>query len=212
MIAIVWSWNTINIPGARVLHRDPAARDGHARRLHGARPLRLLHLLGTDADPDGAADRRLGQLEPGLRGDQVLPLHAGRLAADAGRHRRDLPGLLRQDRRSARSTSSSCSRAGRLERTATSSRALSSRLLHRICGQGADVPVPHLAAGRPRRGADRRIGHPGGGHAEDGRLRHAPLQPAALPGRLRGLGAGSSSSCRDRHHLRRTGRPRAAGS
>ena len=67
-------------------------------------------------------------------------------------------------------------------RTATSSSMCVRRLLHRLCGQGADVPVPHLAAGCPRRGADRRVGDPGGGHAEDGRLRLAPLQPAALPG------------------------------
>ena len=84
--------------------------------------------------------------------------------------------------------------AGRLRRT--SSRSWSSRLLHRLRGQGADVPVPHLVAGRPRRGADRGVGHPGGGHAEDGRLRHAPLQSAALPGGLRGLGDRGSSSCR----------------
>ena len=39
-------------------------------------------------------------------------------------------------------------------------------------------PVPYLAARCARRGADRRFGHTGGHPAEDGRLRHAPVQPA----------------------------------
>ena len=56
------------------------------------------------------------------------------------------------------------------------------RLLRRLCRQGAPLPLPHLAARCPRRGADRGLGDPGGGHAEDGRLRLPPLQPAALPG------------------------------
>ena len=39
--------------------------------------------------------------------------------------------------------------------------------------QGAAVPVPHLAARRARRGADRRLGDPGRRAAEDGHLRPA---------------------------------------
>ena len=35
------------------------------------------------------------------------------------------------------------------------------RLLPRLRDQGPDVPVPHLAAGRPHRGADRGLGDPG---------------------------------------------------
>ena len=34
------------------------------------------------------------------------------------------------------------------------------RLLPRVRGEGADVPVPHLAARRARRGADGRLGGP----------------------------------------------------
>ena len=52
------------------------------------------------------------------------------------------------------------------------------RVPARVRGQGADVAGAHLAAGRARRGADRRLGDPGGDHAEDGRLRLPPLQPA----------------------------------
>ena len=44
--------------------------------------------------------------------------------------------------------------------------------------QGADVAGAHLAARCARRGAHRRLGDPGGHHAEDGRLRPAALQPA----------------------------------
>ena len=39
------------------------------------------------------------------------------------------------------------------------------RVLPRVRGEGADVPVPHLAARRARRGADRRLGDSGGDHA-----------------------------------------------
>ena len=44
--------------------------------------------------------------------------------------------------------------------------------------QGADVPVPHLASGRARRGADRRLGHPRRRPAEDGDLRISCSSPA----------------------------------
>ena len=47
--------------------------------------------------------------------------------------------------------------------------------------QGAAVPVPHLAARRARRGADRRLGDPGRRAAEDGHLRPAALRVPALP-------------------------------
>ena len=39
-----------------------------------------------------------------------------------------------------------------------------------VRGEGADVAGAHLAAGCARRGADGRLGHSGGDHAEDGRL------------------------------------------
>ena len=51
--------------------------------------------------------------------------------------------------------------------------------------QGAAVPVPHLAARRARRGADRRLDHPGRRDAEDGHLRAAALRVPALPERRR---------------------------
>ena len=57
----------------------------HQRRVRGARRRPVLRVLRGDADPDVPHHRRLGRPEPRLRGDQVLPLHAARLAADAGR-------------------------------------------------------------------------------------------------------------------------------
>ena len=44
-------------------------------------------------------------------------------------------------------------------------------ILFRVCNQSADVPVPHLAAGRAHRSADGRFGHPGRRAAENGDLR-----------------------------------------
>ncbi len=54
-------------------------------------------------------------------------------------------------------------------------------LRRRLRHQGADVAAAFLAAGRARRGADGRLGHPGRRAAEDGHLRLPALQPAAVP-------------------------------
>ena len=59
------------------------------------------------------------------------------------------------------------------------------RLLPRLRDQGPDVPVPHLAARRPRRGADGGLGDPGRRAAQARRLRLHPVRPAAVPGRGR---------------------------
>ena len=71
----------------------------------------VLRLLRSDADPDVPHHRRLGRPEPRLRGVQVLPLHAARLAADAGRA--DLPlqhvGRQLRDPRLAHGCRSRCS-------------------------------------------------------------------------------------------------------
>ena len=72
---------------------DPRGRDD--RRLRRARHVPLLHLLGDRPRPDVPDHRDLGRREPDLRDDQVRPLHARRVAADAGRDPGDgvrLPG------------------------------------------------------------------------------------------------------------------------
>ena len=58
------------------------------------------------------------------------------------------------------------------------------RVLPGVLGQGADVAGAHVAARRARRGADRRLGGPGGDHAEDRRVRFRPLHPADRAGRV----------------------------
>ena len=59
------------------------------------------------------------------------------------------------------------------------------RLLPGLRDQGPDVPVPHLAARRPRGGADGGLGDPGRRPAQARRLRVHPLRAAALPRRRR---------------------------
>ena len=83
-------------PAEGVLRPPPAAPDLHDRDVLLSRPLPLLRVLGSDAGPDVLPDRRLGRPAAALRGDQVLPVHAGGLGADAARHHRPL--LLQHDR------------------------------------------------------------------------------------------------------------------
>ena len=58
------------------------------------------------------------------------------------------------------------------------------RVVRLLRGQGADVAGPHLAAGRPCRGADRGLGDPGRRAAEDRRLRLPALLAADAARRL----------------------------
>ncbi len=67
----------------------------------------------------------------------------------------------------------------------------------------AAVPAAHLAARRPHRGADGRLGDPGRRHAEAGHLRLPALRPVPLPRGLGLLRPGAGHPRRDRHHLRR---------
>jgi NADH-quinone oxidoreductase subunit M len=57
------------------------------------------------------------------------------------------------------------------------------RLLHGLRREGADVAGAHLAAGRPRGSADRRLRRAGRDHAEAGRLRFPALLAADRAGR-----------------------------
>jgi hypothetical protein len=59
------------------------------------------------------------------------------------------------------------------------------RLCPGLCRQDAALPLPHLAARRPRAGAHRRLDHPGRRAAEDGHLRLSAPGHADLPGRRR---------------------------
>ncbi len=65
-------------------------------------------------------------------------------------------------------------------------------ILYRLRRKGAAVPAAHLAAGRPRGSAHRRLGSAGRRAAEDGNLRPVALQRRTVPGRgARAMPAGS---------------------
>ncbi len=70
-------------PGARVHARVPDPRDDDGGHVLRPRLRRLLHVLRGRADPDVPHHRGLGRPAAGLRGDEVLSVHADRLGADA---------------------------------------------------------------------------------------------------------------------------------
>ena len=70
------------------------------------------------------------------------------------------------------------------------------RVHGRVRDQGAAVPVPHVAARRAHRGADRGLGGAGRRHPEDGRLRLRALLVRAVPASAASTWRRSSSSWR----------------
>ncbi len=80
-----------------------------------------------------------------------------------------------------------------------------------FCRENADVAGPHLAAGRPRRGADRRLGHPGRHPPENGRLWIPAFLAADVSGSLAASGAADLRAVRHRHHLHVAGGADAGG-
>ena len=79
-------------------------------------------------------------------------------------------------------------------------------LLRLLCGEDADVAVPPLAAGSARRGADGRLGDPGGDPAEVRRVRLPPLLAADVPGRIAPVRELRLRAFRRRHHPHLAGR------
>ena len=74
-----------------------------------------------------------------------------------------------------------------------------------VRGEGADVAVPHVAARRPHRGADDRLGPAGRDHAEDGDVRLHPDRAAgAARGRAWRTRRGSAAWRRSRSSTRRS--------
>ena len=84
------------------------------------------------------------------------------------------------------------------------------RVRRRVRGEGAAVPVPHVAARRAHRRADRGLGRAGRRDAEDGRLRVLAVRDPVLPEAARRSRAAPARSGRHRHHLRRDRRRDAA--
>ncbi len=180
VIVVIASWNYIKDRERGFFISLLLLQTGMTGRLQLHRPLPLLRVLGGHAGADVLHHRYLGRAAEGLRRHQVLPLHPRRQPADAGGHHRRRPVREEQHRRGSH-----------LQHPAALSRGLSVRpaalgvpgLLHRLRHQGADVPGAHVAAGRARRSAHGRLGHPGRRAAEDGRVRHPALLPAHVPGR-----------------------------
>ena len=117
------------------LSRPAALPDGlDRRRLYRPGPSPLLRLLRGDADSDLRPDRRLGRSGARARDGDLRHLHDGRLAADArlDRRLRPLAGDVL---------------ARRLRHVGE--RVGLPRLPRRLRGQGADLPLPRLAASTP---------------------------------------------------------------
>ena len=186
-----------------VLRRVPDHVRAAERRVLRPRRGALLRLFRGHADPDVHHHRHLGRAEPRVRGAQVLPLHALRLALDADR---DALSLQRGGRQL---------RDPRLAQGAAHARR-ADRLVFwfsvRLRGQGADVAGAHLAPRRAYRGAHRRLGGARRDPAQARRLRLRALLAAdpagclALP-RLHDGGALADRHCL--HRLRHAGADRS---
>src|SRR5579863_9998879 len=181
----------------RVLHLVSGAADGDAGRLYGAGFLPLLCILGSDAGTDVSADWHMGRAAEALRGDQVLPLHPGWLSADAARHSVPVFPPSHPDwRLHVQPASALRVCAEDLFRFGTVCRhAALLELLLCICDQGADVPIPYVAAGRARGSPDGGIGDSGGRPAEDGDVRIHPLLTSLLPGCARAHESSQLDDC-----------------
>ena len=191
--------------------RLPAAPAGrHAGHVLRPRHVPLLRVLGGHAGPDVLPDRDLGRRAAALRGDQVLPVHAGRLGGDAARHPRPL--LPREEDAGLRGDGQLRLHGVDADGDPGGPAVLGlPGLLPGLRDQGADVPVPHLAPRRPRRGPHRGLRDPGRRPPEDGDLRLRPLLAAApAAGDARG-GALDGDALDHRHRLRRPRDPRAEG-
>src|SRR6516162_7831057 len=172
-------------PCEGILRLVPRPPDRHARRLHGARLLPLLRFLGSHARPHVPAHRHLGRPAQTLCRDQVLPLHARRLGLDAAwcpvpllqpsQHHRQ---LHLRDSRALPDRAADLHQPGLRTHLRNP---LVPLFLFRVPHQGPDVPVPYLAARRPRGSTHRGLRHSGRRPAEDGNVRLHPLFPAVLP-------------------------------
>src|SRR5581483_10901235 len=162
--------------GQRILHLDPFSGDRDDRGLHLPRLFSLLYLLGDHACSDVLPHRDLGGRAKALLRDQVLslyplwkPLHASRNSG----------GLLSQCQSGLwnRPVYVQRPRPSQIEPSRYHPALAFPRLLFGLCGEGADVPLPHLASRRPHRRADRWKRPPRRRDAENGDLWVYPLLP-----------------------------------
>ena len=167
---------------------------------------RVLHLLRVRARADVLPHRGLGPRQPALRGDEVLPLHDGRFRVPVRRDRvavafmhQHSTHVLTFDVRML--TDWAAANIARRDRQGAVP-----RVRGRLRGQGPAVPVPHVAARRAHRRADRGFGRAGRRDAEDRRVRVLALRDPVLPA---GRGRPRAAPARAR---RRSGSPTARSS
>ena len=175
VLAILCSWNAIHDRLKEYYAFFLLLQTGMLGRLHGAGFPALLHFLGNRPGADVLHHRHLGRPAPRLRRHQVHDLHVDRQRAHVPRHPHALlpahaavPGPeLRYRRPDAAATHRPDFLVGLLG------------VLRGLRREGADVPVPHLAAGRAHRGPD--SGQRGARQrpAEDGDVRIPALLAAA---------------------------------
>jgi hypothetical protein len=176
-------------PREGVLRVSAAARIRPGGRVPGAGPVSVLRVLGSLAGAHVLPDRHLGPRPAHLRRGEVLPVHHGRLGADAGGHH--LPLQSRADVQLPGHSGHELERPA-FVRARRADAALPG-LLRRLRHQGAALPAAHLAAGRARGSAHGRLRDAGLRHAEDGHLRNSALLPAAVS--RRGAPARPGSWC-----------------
>src|SRR5579885_2241318 len=181
--------------------RLPHPRGRDDRRVRGARRDPVLRVLGGHADPDVPHHRHLGRQAARVRGAEVLPLHLSRFRVHAGR-----PAVPLRQGGHLRS-GPAAKRASRPPRAAVAVPGLPAGLRR----QGADVAGAHLAAGRARRGADRRLGGRRILQTKNGRLRLSALQPADPARRLPRVRRADDALVAHRHRLHRLRGLGAAG-
>src|SRR5262249_28763615 len=145
--------------------------NAHGRNVLRTRSRAVLPVLRGWTDSDVPDHRRVGRAAQGLCVIQVLPLHAAWFGADVARDHGAV--LERQYDRYP-----DLDAYGRAAVVADLGLV---RFLCVVCGEDADVAGAHLAAGRARRGANRRLGDPGCDPPEDGRLWFPAFLAADVP-------------------------------
>ncbi len=204
--------------GGRALRVPARTRDRAPGPIRQPRHHPLLHLLRVHIDPAVLPDRHLGRAAAAKGVGDVLPLHPGRQPADAPRRDRAGGGALPVLAGECADVLDPRAVAG--ARQPPVARVAAGRIVvepagpdlpaapGRVRDQGADVPVPHLAAAGARRGADRRLGRPGRRAPQGGQLRAPAVQPRHDAARRPGDVSPHRHDGGDRNHLRRLGRAR----
>src|SRR6266849_8731999 len=125
-----------------ILHHPSHPRNRAHWRLHFARPVPLLLLLGSYADPHDLADRNVRPRTQGLRCREVFSVHDDRLCLHAGRD----PLAIRANWHVRLRHSSQPDHTRRGTELPSRGTVALPRLLPGIRRQSASVPFPHLVA------------------------------------------------------------------